>query len=273
MKNIHILPTDKPTRLFTSDSELTLAGYPKTTFKTGKNIYITNDEKPKLNDWFLDTIDKVVFKVTYEDILTTQLDGLPSNFKKIILTTDQDLIKDGVQAIDDDFLEWFVKNPSCEFVEVELKDGWCLEKAKTIPNSFYKIIIPKEEPKQDWYCPKCKSYVSSESVTFEETHQLCNTSVIIQEAKQKNDYTALLQLVGTKQETLEEAFEKWSDEIKSYTKYDVLRFGAKWQQEQAKEMENEQQGYSKEEVIDILMSMPVDSHTNIIEWFEQFKKK
>jgi hypothetical protein len=42
---------------------------------------------------------------------------------------------------------------------------------------------------------------------------------------------------------------------------------------QAKEMEKQQQGYSKEEVIDILMSMPVDSHTNIIEWFEQFKKK
>jgi hypothetical protein len=44
-----------------------------------------------------------------------------SNYKKIILTTDQDLIKDGVQAIDDEFLEWFVKNPSCE--EVEIKKG------------------------------------------------------------------------------------------------------------------------------------------------------
>jgi hypothetical protein len=142
MKNIHLFPTDKPTRLFTSDSELTLAGYPKTTFKTGKNIYITNDEKPKLNDWFLDTIDKVVFKVTYEDILTAQLDGLPSNFKKIILTTDQDLINDGVQAIDDEFLELFVKNPSCEEVKVELHVGslrWSDSK------NTYKIIIQQEE--------------------------------------------------------------------------------------------------------------------------------
>jgi hypothetical protein len=31
----------------------------------------------------------------------------------IILTTDGDLIDDGVQAIDDEFLEWFVKNPIC----------------------------------------------------------------------------------------------------------------------------------------------------------------
>jgi hypothetical protein len=145
MKNIHVLATDKPTRLFTSDSELTLAGYPKTTFKTGKNIYITNDEKPKLNDWFFDTLDKVVFKVTYEDILTTQLDGLPFNFKKIILTTDQELIKDGVQAIDDEFLEWFVKNPSYERVEVEEDIIDCKNSLEFTPLFGYKIIIPKEE--------------------------------------------------------------------------------------------------------------------------------
>jgi len=76
--------------------------------------------------------------------------------KKIILTTDQELIKDGVQAIDDEFLEWFVKNPSCENVKVEL--------IEEIPSGFtfgmfgndepptelvYKIIIPKEESKQE----------------------------------------------------------------------------------------------------------------------------
>jgi hypothetical protein len=168
MKNIHIFPTDKPTRLFTSDSELTLAGYPKTTFKTGKNIYITNDEKPKLNDWFLDTIDKVVFKVTHEDILTTQLDGLPSNFKKIILTTDQDLIKDGVQPIPDEFLEWFVKNPSCESVEVKISHSY-LKSKKDILTPYYKIIIPKEEPKHEsqgeYICPATKKLCDDECCT------------------------------------------------------------------------------------------------------------
>ena len=38
--------------------------------------------------------------------------------KKIILTDNQDLINDGVQPIPDEFLEWFVKNPSCESVEI-----------------------------------------------------------------------------------------------------------------------------------------------------------
>ena len=37
--------------------------------------------------------------------------------KEILLSTDDSLIKDGVKAIDDEFLEWFVKNPSCEKVD------------------------------------------------------------------------------------------------------------------------------------------------------------
>lgn len=45
--------------------------------------------------------------------------------------------------------------------------------------------MEKEKTKQDWYCPKCQSYVSSESVTFEEAHQLCNTGVIIPKPTQQ----------------------------------------------------------------------------------------
>jgi hypothetical protein len=93
------------------------------------------------------------------------MDGfhLLSMAKKIILTTDQDLIADGVQAIDDEFLEWFVKNPSCEWVEVE-KENICARchsndvdecwSAKDCSDGRYdkiryKIIIPQEEPKQE----------------------------------------------------------------------------------------------------------------------------
>jgi hypothetical protein len=60
--------------------------------------------------------------------------------KKIILTTDQDLIKDGVQAIPDEFLEWFVKNPSCEEVEVEKDYNY-----GNLEHFDYKIIIPKDK--------------------------------------------------------------------------------------------------------------------------------
>ena len=55
------------------------------------------------------------------------------HYKKIIMTTDKSTNvlcscgkdcgakESGVQAIDDEFLEWFVKNSNCESVEVELK--------------------------------------------------------------------------------------------------------------------------------------------------------
>jgi hypothetical protein len=56
------------------------------------------------------------------------------------LSTDQDLIEDGIQAIDDEFLKWFIKNPSCESVEVKfIYEGFEID--------CYKIIIPQEEPK------------------------------------------------------------------------------------------------------------------------------
>jgi hypothetical protein len=114
------------------------------------NIYITSDEQAKEGDWGYIPFEggnvKLVGKYFADD------------WKKIILTTDQDLIKDGVQAIDDEFLEWFVKDPSCEYVEVEkqmLCDYCGQEHCDNLrcrgykDSVWYKIIIPQEEPKQE----------------------------------------------------------------------------------------------------------------------------
>jgi hypothetical protein len=124
MKNIHILPTDKPSRVWTDlDGNFYLHPIPTTLFFM-QHIYITSDEEIKEGDW--------VFNFEYNYIVRYDSKKHDDKFwyKKIILTTDQDLIKDGVQAIDDEFLEWFVKNPSCEFVEYVGDD------------CYYEIIIP-----------------------------------------------------------------------------------------------------------------------------------
>jgi hypothetical protein len=144
MKNVHLIPTDKPSRLRLDDGELVL-GNSKLCQNTlnyqYQNIYITNDEEIK-EDWVLSLTDDESYLEVYKYEGTTYL----GEDKKIILTTDQDLIADGVQEIDDEFLEWFVKNPSCEFVKVE---GF--EPIYGHQNNFtdilYKIIIPQEEPK------------------------------------------------------------------------------------------------------------------------------
>ena len=147
MKNIHLLPTDKPSRLFKFANELHLDNTPKDYYKK-YNIYITSDEEIKVNDYITDGYRAWKWKD----------DSSLLGRKKIILTTDQDLIADGVQSIDDEFLEWFVKNPSCDRIvirsesyfsdEVERLEG--LRDGENIKKEIrYKIIIPQEEPKQE----------------------------------------------------------------------------------------------------------------------------
>ena len=152
MKNIHILPTDKPSRLFYNkkDSIFTIDNDFENVIEEDwfqdYNIYITNDENKKIGDYIYDPLSKTVHKVTSETIVTAS----HKSYYKIILTTDQDLIKDNVQAIDDEFLEWFVKNPSCEEVEVEtVNNKWHNEDESVLSVNVYGLIIPKEEPKQE----------------------------------------------------------------------------------------------------------------------------
>jgi hypothetical protein len=129
MKNIHIIPTDKPSRLYSIDGKHKLANstmamdwYISSVGYKPHNIYITSDEEiTSSKDWFIDIKDKrnhlhqVGYGLdSYE--WTEQYD--PQYYKKIILTTDPTLIADGVQAIDDDFLEWLIKNPTCENVPI-----------------------------------------------------------------------------------------------------------------------------------------------------------
>ena len=146
MKNIHVLPTDKPSRLADMEGLLVFGndlkspvGHP--TMFLYRHIYITSDEEIKEDDWVIcwdgDYKNIEVVKLNKDNYTHWIIDS--ENYKKISLTTDQDLIKDGVQAIDDEFLEWFVKNPSCDFVEVE-----SFIRYNPI---VYQIILPK--PKQE----------------------------------------------------------------------------------------------------------------------------
>jgi hypothetical protein len=147
MKNIHILPTDKPSRLYKIGNFLLLdsKAMPNNTLETkNQNIYITSDEEIKEGDWCFDINGKIFKHENHFPISIGQ--------RKIILTTDPELIANGVQSIDDEFLEWFVKNPSCERVEIE---DWhnkflsCCRSKEDCYCNKKRIIIPQEEPKQE----------------------------------------------------------------------------------------------------------------------------
>jgi hypothetical protein len=231
MKNIHILPTDKPSRLFIIDGKL--YNYHKPQQGDGVNeinqhIYITNSEEIKEGDYVysikqgynIQKVPKGLVK-SYQEV---------EHYKKIILTTDQDLINDGIQPIDDEFLEWFVKNPSCERVEVA--DLW--REGNPSAHDSYQLVIPQEEPKQETL-----EEAAEKEFPLVDT-EWCRTGA----AEEEN-----LHLLGHR---------------KSFIK------GAKYQAERM---------YSEEEVISLLndfaqhLIFNKNSSLNIIEWFEQFKKK
>jgi hypothetical protein len=147
MKNIHVIPTDKPSRLSILNSGKLNLGAEIMSSSNSKpqHIYITSDEEIKEGDWVIkiSSLYKGGGSIQKYSFIDRQFEDI--TFKKIILTTDQDLINDGVQAIDDIFLEWFVENPSCESVEVDKNWNYPLDKSWE-----YKLrIIPQEEPKQE----------------------------------------------------------------------------------------------------------------------------
>lgn len=256
MKNVHVLPTDKPSRLvkqkYDTIDRLCLADIATKRAEYKRlNIYITSDEYIGIS-YYLD--GSLVRKGVVDD---KDYWEVRKDYKKIILTTDQDLIADGVQAINDEFLEWFIKNPS--YGEVKLDSickciscgssvkSSCDYAYKCNPQIFYKIIIPKEE----------------------QTKCYCGHTT----------YCDCGPLEEPKQETLEEAAKKYANKVWDYSDSNEKTLhtncnkaflkGAKWQQEKS---------YSEEEVLEILKLrlkwfriLPDEFEDN--KWFEQFKKK
>lgn len=151
MKNVHIIERPTIEILGVSPYGKSESDYKIECFLASRNIHITSDEYIGLN-WYLDgdLVRKGV--IDDEDYWSVRKD-----YKKIVMTTDKKLIKDGVQPIPEDFLKWLVKNPSCEFVEIKkeccgqcderLCEVYDTQKGWTKENTFYKIIIPSEEPK------------------------------------------------------------------------------------------------------------------------------
>ena len=260
MKNIHILPTDKPSRLIQAeDDELMLLNeLYENTHNINKHIYITSDEEIKLGDWFiyLGQINKRTRK-------NPKAEYPFSNYQKIILTTDDQLIKDGVQDIDNEFLEWFAKNPSCEHVKVEKEHHTEIEEVsyegdfQNVDYIKYKVIIPKEESKQEL------------SLKINDEFLDTTSKEILYTLMEEFDN---LVTENSSEETLEEVAEKIADNFeepnfKAGVIYGFIE-GAKWQKQQ---MYNEEEARSIWKAGQEYWKTSGDSIT-FEELTEQFKK-
>jgi hypothetical protein len=286
MKNIHIIPTDKPSRLWMTKlgnlSRCHDTNPIKKELGNNMNIYITSDEQIKEGDYVINNLDKLIGK-SIRKLNSGEIKD--REYSKIILTTDVDLIKDGVQSIDDEFLEWFVKNPSCESVEViplRKSSGWYDEKEVWHWDFLaYKIIIPQEEPKQERKIDTCHNF----DIEIGCVKDKCRCED--EEPKQEKERGLIIKKSDgsiIKQETLEETAEEFlirqgcqrmdcvgenCNFFEDVQPKDLIEF-AKWQSERM---------YSEEDMIEFYLFCITEllssksSAKSPKELFEQFKKK
>ena len=268
MKNIHVLPTDNYSPLVHSTNKY--GGYFKSEHYSPmkemgdsyQNIYITSDEeirdvRPHKGKWHLEG-GNILNK--FPNYLTDL-----SECKLVIMTTDQELIKDGVQAIEDEFLDFFVENPTFESIVVErlleignltqlgeifditeswklkgrtlyycgeskTKGIWKLEEELTVNkfNNIYRIIIPKVD--FSFFEGKSlffKTQETAEGCTCDDSPDLCDYCEDAQILKEARE-----QAMGKK--SLEEAARVYENSFNDASGTESTDFieGAKWQAEQ-----------------------------------------
>jgi hypothetical protein len=278
MKNIHVIPTEKPSRLFIAENDIEMFIL-SDKYELGnklcqnQNIYITSDEVIKEGEYGLSRLGEIIkFHSGYDY----------RYYAKIILTTDQYLIADGVQSIDDTFLEWFCKNPSCESVEVYYQ--------LHIDEPLYKIFIPQEEPKQ-------------ETLRRDYSNRNCKTCNLGQEgdcelkleskcASYANDETLGDYWISClddesdsilyKQQTLEEAAERlypdngYKDELycdMGEHNRELFIKGAEWQAKRTFSFNSNFIPSIIEKYLETAFISKEQGYMNPKEWLEQFKKK
>jgi hypothetical protein len=241
MKNLYLISTNRPSRLvldtINNNLFLTTTEDFGTDIMKFQNIYITNDEPIK--NWY----------IRNGNLYRCSGITIPQeNDKNVIMTTSQDLIEDGVQAISEEFLEWFVHNADDSGV---LFDRCEVEKEKVILGEVlgttyidynYKIIIPQETNK---------------------THYLDELPNMDKDVLLKMWNAAMPKLEPKQETTLEEVAESRygtdMDSIRGSKIYDLnadvkrgFVAGAKWQQEHGQKVGHNVQVermYSEEDML------------------------
>ena len=308
MKNIHILPTEIPGRFSLKSNGgycLSNYSYPDSPNFKNQNIYITSDEEIKEGDWYITTLDNEIYKADRSTIIfMNDANKSPdttyrNTHFKIILTTDKDLIKDGVQEIDDEFLEWFVENPNRNFVR-SLKVPYFDESSHS-----YVLIIPKEEDfelvsigeetvKLTIQMMQDKEEIKQETIE-QAAERLYPTTInsFTDSGFDMSETERLIFINGAKwqQEQEQNNENSWFNEYQKVEDYIIKRIGDKFLEATPEKyntaseatialLENNWQSermYSEEEVHEIILSYQNNvenspNHITYDEWFEQYKK-
>jgi hypothetical protein len=248
MRNLHLIPTDGIGKIFYIAENFHLEKGQLIEPKSYYHIYITSDDYP---------LDGEISMVAGNHLSKfnskfTSMKEVEAQWRKIILTTDQDLIADGVQAIDDVFLEWFVKNPTYKFIKTKRITSFTNGRGYVFLG--YTIIIPQEEPKQEKWDKLNKELDDALEEAFGTSpsnildvfenaklvlreHLIANKEEVVKDLEQMREWSNT-----NKQETLEEAAEKriptspkvWD---LTETRRSDFKAGAKWMLEKLQDFD------------------------------------
>lgn len=121
----------------------------KNIYSINNNIHPTNPAEIKEGDWCYDERpnEEGVLKAIIYQIKDIIIEMRTSTERKIILTTDEKLIKDGIQPIAPEFIEWFAQNKECEQVEITKHCSTgriCDNKGSNCDKAIYKLVIPQK---------------------------------------------------------------------------------------------------------------------------------
>ena len=136
MRNIFLIPTEQESWICLKDGKLVNAndggcmlGYDPPRWLT-QHLYITLSEKINVGDWFyvlgytegciqkcFEADEKTINGMFSEDHYGNRV--FREQAVKVILTTDPNLIENGIQEVPNYFLEWLCNNQTFEYVEVD----------------------------------------------------------------------------------------------------------------------------------------------------------
>lgn len=233
MKNVFLLQTDKPSRLqLQINGKLHLENGQSIALKSFQNLYITSDEKIEVGDWFYNPkLPNHIFEANPHN--TKHLSDI-DYIKKIVLTTDPNLVEDGIQEVSDELIEWLIDNP-CEYVKISTHQ---------VSNDeiFYTVMIPENS------CDNCNNDVCC-CIAKEETLESAAKEYVDERAF-KDGAKWQAKRMYSEEDMFE--FSQWI----SHNDWVYLPSKKYWVNEEQEELE---QKLSSKEILNL--------------WFEQFKKK
>ena len=110
--------------------------------KIDEDFFITSNEKIKINDWCLTEKLNIIQRIDID----TQSDLNKLGCKKIILTTNEELIKNGIQELTEQNIEWLSKNTDMIFVNTKYSYPTIADETDYLINKgYYRLLSQSSE--------------------------------------------------------------------------------------------------------------------------------